>query len=166
MAIFCDLYAIKISLLLKIGKKHRIIVFLENVFTKKQSRIRYKNTISVKFLSYQKLIPRADSILRSSVCESDALTNTLRKQRIRRKKYLYKNTISVKFLSYQKLIPRADSILRSFVCESGAFTSALRKQRCDAQKPILSVFKKIPFCKKPVLPPFPPGRKNRACHLG
>ena len=38
------------------------------------------------FFAYQKLIPRPGSILRSSVCESDALTITLRKQRLRRQK--------------------------------------------------------------------------------
>ena len=57
-------------------------VHYENsAFAAKKSYISFNS-----FFAYQKLIPRAGSILRSSVCESDALAITPRKQWLRRQK--------------------------------------------------------------------------------
>ena len=115
LEIFCGLYAIKICLLLKIGKKYRIIVFWNIFFSKKQSRIRYKNTISVKFLSHQKLIPRPDSNQCPSVCQASALSIRPRKQRLRRQKLpLFKADAFYCTFAYQKLIPRVGFELTPF----------------------------------------------------
>ena len=113
--VFGDLYVIKFCFFIKIGKRYRIIIFWNIFFSKKQSRIRYKNTISVKFLSHQKLIPRPDSNQCPSVCQASALSIRPRKQRLRwRKLRLFKPDAFYCTFAYQKLIPRVGFELTPF----------------------------------------------------